>query len=342
MQVIIGVDPHKASHTAVAISTTEDELARKKVRATRTQVDQLLAWAEPFPTRLWAIEGADGMGYLLARQLVATGEHVLNVAATLAARTRLLGSGRSTKNDPNDALSVAVTALGTRDLRPVQPVGHSEVLRLLAKRNTDIGNQRTRLVCRMHALLLELAAGGIAKEINASDVDRSSPRSCPRRRPSSSATTSRSSSSPTSAASTISSRPPTSGSAPRSPHRARQSPTSSGSARSGRHAHRVTGDIRRFPNRDRYAAYNGTAPVEFSSGGRTVHRLSQRGNRNLNHALHMAVICQLRHPGSDGRVYFDRRLAEGRTKKEALRSLKRHVSNAVYRQLVADAARSRP
>ncbi len=65
MQVIIGVDPHKASHTAVAISTTEDELARKEVRATRTQVDQLLAWAEPFPTRLWAIEGADGMGYLL-------------------------------------------------------------------------------------------------------------------------------------------------------------------------------------------------------------------------------------------------------------------------------------
>jgi transposase len=102
-----------------------------------------------------------------------------------------------------------------------------------------------------------------------------------------------------------------------------------------------TGDIGRFANRDRYAAYNGTAPVEFSSGGRTVHRLSQRGNRNLNHALHMAVICQLRHPGSDGRVYFDRRLAEGRTKKEALRSLKRHVSNAVYRQLTADAARAR-
>jgi transposase len=102
-----------------------------------------------------------------------------------------------------------------------------------------------------------------------------------------------------------------------------------------------SGDIGRFANRDRYAAYNGTAPVEFSSGGRTVHRLSQRGNRNLNHALHMAVIRQLRHPGSDGRVYFDRRLAEGRTKKEALRSLKRHVSNAVYRQLLSDAARAR-
>jgi transposase len=116
------------------------------------------------------LEGADGMGHLLAQQLVATGEHVLNVSATLAAHTRLLGTGRSNKNDPNDALSVAITALRTRDLRPVQAVGHSEVLRLLAKRNRDIGDHRTRLVCRMHALLLELAAGAIAKEINASDV----------------------------------------------------------------------------------------------------------------------------------------------------------------------------
>ena len=98
-----------------------------------------------------------------------------------------------------------------------------------------------------------------------------------------------------------------------------------------------TGDIARFANRDRYAAYNGTAPVEFSSGGRTVHRVSQRGNRQLNHALHMAAICQLRQPHSEGRAYFDRRVAEGKTKKEAIRALKRQISNAVYRQLVADA-----
>ncbi len=172
MQVTIGIDPHKATHTAVAVSAGGDELDHKKVRASRTQVDQLLAWAEPFPTRTWAVEGADGMGYLLAQQLVATGEHVINVPATLAARTRLLGTGRTDKNDPNDALSVAITALRARDLRPVRPVGHSEVLRLLAKRNSDIGDHRTRVVCRMHALLVELAAGGISKEINASDVDR--------------------------------------------------------------------------------------------------------------------------------------------------------------------------
>ena len=102
-----------------------------------------------------------------------------------------------------------------------------------------------------------------------------------------------------------------------------------------------TGDISRFKSRDRYAAYNGTAPIEFSSGGRTVHRLSMRGNRNLNHALHLAAICQLRQPHSDGRAYFDRRVAEGKTNKEALRALKRQISNTAYRHLVADAATRR-
>ena len=102
-----------------------------------------------------------------------------------------------------------------------------------------------------------------------------------------------------------------------------------------------TGDIARFANRDRYAAYNGTAPVEFSSAGRVVLRLSKRGNRKLNHAIHMAAICQLRQTHSEGRAYFDRRVAEGKTNKEALRALKRHVSNSVYRQLVADARRVR-
>jgi transposase len=95
-------------------------------------------------------------------------------------------------------------------------------------------------------------------------------------------------------------------------------------------------DIRRFANRDHYAAYNGTAPVEFSSAGRVVHRLSRRGNRQLNHAIHMAAICQIRQPHSEGRAYFDRKVADGKTKKEALRALKRRVSDAIYKQLVLD------
>jgi transposase len=68
-----------------------------------------------------------------------------------------------------------------------------------------------------------------------------------------------------------------------------------------------------------------------------VHRVSERGCRKLNHAIHMAAICQIRQPNSEGRIYFERRVAEGKTKKEAIRALKRHLSNAVFRQLVLDA-----
>jgi transposase len=170
MTVIIGVDPHKASHTAVAIGNDESELANIRVRATRQQVSRLLSWAEPFGTRTWAIESAGGLGYLLAQQLVDAGEHVVDVPATLASRVRVLASGRSNKNDPNDALSVAVAALRTPTLRSVQTADHAQVLRLRAKRNLDIGNHRTRVVCRLHAALAALAPGGIAKELNASDA----------------------------------------------------------------------------------------------------------------------------------------------------------------------------
>jgi transposase len=100
-----------------------------------------------------------------------------------------------------------------------------------------------------------------------------------------------------------------------------------------------TGDVRRFANRDHFAAYAGVAPIEHSSGGRIAHRLSRRGNRKLNNAIHIAAISQIRQPHSDGRAYFDRKVAEGKTKREAVRSLKRQISNALYRQLVIDAER---
>ena len=101
-----------------------------------------------------------------------------------------------------------------------------------------------------------------------------------------------------------------------------------------------SGDIRRFPTAGHYAAYNGTAPIELSSGGRTVHRLSRRGNRTLNHAIHLATVTQIRHRDSEGRVYYDAKIAAGKTKREALRALKRRVSDRVYQRMIAD-ARSR-
>ena len=99
-------------------------------------------------------------------------------------------------------------------------------------------------------------------------------------------------------------------------------------------------EVSRFPSRDAFAAYNGTAPIEVSSGDRKIYRLSRRGNRRLNHAIHMAAVTQIRHRHSDGRAYYDRKLAEGKTPKEALRSLKRRVSDAIYSRLQADARRA--
>jgi len=100
------------------------------------------------------------------------------------------------------------------------------------------------------------------------------------------------------------------------------------------------GDVNRFASRDHFAAYNGTAPVEVSSGNHKVHRLSRRGNRRLNHAIHMAAVTQVRFRHSDGRAYYDRKVKEGKSHKEALRSLKRRISDAIFAHLVADAGRS--
>ena len=105
MDVMIGVDPHKGSHTATMIDRGQRELRRITVRAGRRQVVELLEWADGVSPRTWAVECAGGMGYLLAQQLVAAGETVLDVPATLASRVRVLGTGQSTKTDPNDARS---------------------------------------------------------------------------------------------------------------------------------------------------------------------------------------------------------------------------------------------
>ncbi len=339
MGVMIGVDPHKRSHTAVAIGCDEAELDEMKVRASHAQVAELLEWASRFEDRTWAIESADGLGYLLAQQLIAAGERVLDVPATLAARVRVLASGRSNKNDPNDGYSIAVAALRSPALSAVRSADHASVLRLLAKRNKQLGAERTAAACRLHVLLAELVPGGISKKITPNralclldSVTPANPVEATRyalatehlddlRRLDSQL---------------------------RALHRrmadaVKASGTSVtelfgfgpvGAAIAVGH----TRNIARFANRDRFAAYNGTAPIEVSSGGRIVHRLSRRGNRQLNHAIHIAAITQIRHAHSPGRAYYERRISEGKTTKEAIRALKRRISNALYERLVADNA----
>jgi transposase len=339
MTIMIGIDPHKASHTAVAIDNTECVLDELRVRASAKQTEQLRSWAAPFPDRVWAIESARGLGYLLAQQLVASGETVVDVPAVLSTRTRLLGSGKAQKNDPNDARSVAIAALRNDGLQYVTGDDHPQVLKLLAKRHRDLARMKSQASCRLHALLMELSPGGMAKEMTvtrANDIlDR-----------------------------VIVDTPTTEHrievarefvddialyeqQMKASLKRLRPAIAASGTSLVEIRGVGVVvaapilghvGDITRFASAAHFASYNGTAPIEASSGERRRHRLNQRGNRQLNYALHVIVITQLRYP-CEGREYYDRKRAEGKNTKEAIRALKRQMSNVVYRSLVADARR---
>ena len=340
MTVIIGIDPHKASHTAVAIGCDERQLAEIRVRATCQQTTKLLVWAELLGPRTWAVESAGGLGYLLSQQLVRAGEEVLDVPATLASRVRVLGTGRSNKNDPNDALAVAIAVLRSSGLRSVEPANHSEVLRLLAKRNHEIGRLRNIVVSRLHAALANLSPGGISKELNASDAVRLLNDLEP--------VTAVEQTRYDLAHELLDDVERLDVQLKESHRRIKVAVKASGTSLTELYGVGpilaceligYTGDVRRFTTRDKFASYAGVAPIELSSGGRIVHRLSRRGNRQLNHAIHMVAICQIRQKDSEGRIYFEKKVAEGKTKREAIRSLKRHVANAVYRQLLVDATK---
>jgi transposase len=337
MTVIIGIDPHKASHAACAIDDNESELAQLQVRAGQRQLEKLLCWAQPFDTRTWAIESAAGLGYLLAQQLVAAGELVVDVPATLSSRVRVLGSGRSNKNDPNDAHAVAVAALRAPSLAAVRAEDHTTVLRLLARAHLDTSRARSRACCRLHALTAELVAGGISKEIVVSQAETllaqvQAVSAAQRQRLEL-------------AAELVDDIHILDTKLARSKTRITAAVAASATTLTDLYGVGpiiaaillgYTGDIRRFPTAGHYAAYNGTAPVEFSSAGRTVHRLSRRGNRTLNHAIHMAAVTQIRNLDSEGRRYYDTKVEAGKTKREAMRALKRKISDRVYRQLFAD------
>ena len=339
--VMIGVDPHKSSHTAVALSVAGEPLGEVRVRASAVQVARLLAWAQGWPQRAWAVEGADGVGHLLAQQLLAAGERVLDVQPKLAARVRLLAAGNTNKTDPNDARSVAIAALRSPGVRAARADDHAAVLRLWSKRYRDLGRSRTQVVCRLHAVLCELIPGGVSKAVTtglATDL-------LEQLRPSGAVQAARCEL----AMAFIADLRGIDVALRQTRAQLAAAVQASGTSLTSIFgvgpviAAAVIGgvrDVARFPSRDHFAAYNGTAPVEVSSGQRKIHRLSRRGNRRLNHAVHMAAVTQIRNPGSDGRAYFDKKLAEGKTRKEALRSLKRRVSDAIYACLQADARRA--
>ena len=341
MVTTIGIDPHKATHTAVAIDGSEIVLGEITIQADKDQTTKLLDWAASVDGdgRLWAVEAATGLGYLLSQQLVAHGETVVDVPPVLASRIRVLSSGKSNKNDPNDARSVAIAALRRESLAEVKREDEAAILRMFAKRHRELTALRTQAVCRLHAMLAVLKPGGMGHRLSAKQASRmlGGIRGLD---------------------------------AVGEQRRQMAKAHISDIRRLDRDLEAVKAQIRtavtaadttvtdiygvgpvvaafligysppidRFDTSDRYAAYNGTAPIEVSSGGKVRHRLSRRGNRTLNHAIHTAAVTQISHQ-TPGRVYYDKKLDEGKTDKEALRALKRRISNAVYRRLVADARR---
>jgi transposase len=258
------------------------------------------------------------------------------VPAKLAARARLLSSGSGRKSDLADACSVATAALHHQQLRPVAVEDHTVIFRLLSDRRDDLVAERTRTLSRLHVLLSDLHPGGTKRELTATRaavllrrIHPVTPVDVERKRIARQLLAD-------------------------VRRLDRQVKTASQAIRTAVREHGTTltqlygvgpvlaakllghaGDITRFPDRDHFASYTGTAPVEASSGDVRRHRLNRGGNRQLNTALHLIAVCQIRDP-SPGQAYYRHKLAQAKTPEEARRSLKRHLSNVVYRHLATD------
>jgi transposase len=266
---------------------------------------------------------------------------VLDVQPKLAARVRLLAAADVNKNDPDDARSVAVAALRSPACPPVRADDHAAVLKVRAKRHRDLSRARNQVVCRLHAVLCDLVPDGVSKQIRAAAAARLLEQIQP-------------------CGAVQAARRELAGEfladlrridAQRRDTRRKLAAAVRASGTTVTEvfgvgpavAAAVIGDVRdisRFPGPDCFAACNDTAPVEVSSGNRVICRLSLRGNRRLNHAIHMAPVTQIRYPHPKGRACYDKKIAEGKTPKEALRALKRQVSDAIYQHLKADARRA--
>ncbi len=335
-RVIIGMDPHKRSATIEIIDGREQVLAQGRYGTDSDGYRAMLAVGRRYPQRVWAVEGCNGIGRHVAQRLVADGEVVVDVPAKLSARARVFATGQGRKTDPVDAHSVAVVALRTNGLRQVMVDDATVALRLMVDRRDWLGRARTDTVNRLHALLLDLVAGGAKKHLSAPQartiLATVRPRDVvgrTRRQLASDLITElavidkkikQANAALTALIATTGSR--------------LRRLNGIGPSVAARLLGDI-GDITRFASRNHFASWNGTAPLDASSGDQQRHRLSRAGNRRINRALHIMAVVQLRHD-TEGRAYFRRKLAAGKTPMEAMRCLKRRLSDVVYRQMRAD------
>jgi transposase len=253
------------------------------------------------------------------------------------ARVRVLSTGNARKNDGLDALATALAASRNERLAAVDPEAASEVLRLLSERREDLVAERTRALNRLHALLRDLLPGGVTGKLSADRAARIL-RGIRLRGGASARLRRRLASEVLRDVRTLE----------------RKIADLNGRIEAEIEASGTTlteiygvgpilaariigtvGDVARFPTKAHFASYAGTAPLEASSGEVVRHRLSLAGNRKLNYALHMVAVCQARSDAQGG-TYYRKKIAEGKSRKEALRCLKRRISDAVFRSLLED------
>jgi transposase len=334
--VIIGVDPHKRSHTA-AVVAGQQVVDQLRVAATRTGIRHLQRWANQWPERQWAIENAYGLGRSLSQALLKADESVLDVPPALSRRVRLLSGKSGRKTDAADAVSTARAAHGPGVRRISQFDGVHEALRLLTDRRQDLVARRTQCFNRLHVLLADLLPGQVRRGLSSDEA----------------VALLRQVRAPTGADSTRRELARDVLQEVRTVERAisqldtqlEAAILGSGSSVLKLHGAGIVvaaillghiGDIRRFPTAGHFATYCGVAPLEASSGDVIRHRLSRLGDRQLNSALYIMALTQARsHPL--GRAYYHRKQTEGHSKAEALRCLKRRLADVVYRCLRRDA-----
>jgi transposase len=334
--VVLGADLHKRSHTIVVIDATGRQLAEKTIAATDAGHLELRRWAAQWPERTWGLEDCRHLSRRLDAELVRAGESVVRVSPKLMAGTRR--SGREPgKSDPIDALAVARAVLREPDLPVASLDGPDRQVRLLVDHREDLVGERTRHEQRLRWFLVELA------------VAEPAPRSLGR---------------------TVVQAMLTTALADRTEPVARfardllarivelsatirileheieglvrgSAPTLLALPGCGAlTAAKIIGEaagISRFRSKEAFARHNGSAPIPVWSGNVVRHRLNRGGNRQLNVALHRIAITQIR-IGGLGRAYVQHRQASGDTRTEAIRALRRRLSDEVFRRLRADEA----
>ncbi|WP_426513271.1 IS110 family transposase [Dactylosporangium sp. McL0621] len=336
-RVIIGMDPHKRSATIEIINEREKVLGQGRFGTDRDGYTAMLRLGRQHEDRVWAVEGCNG-GQHIAQRLVADGETVLDVPAKLSARARLFDTSQGRKTDPGDAHCIAVAALRASGLRQVVVDDVTVALQVLVDRRDELGRARSEVLSRLHQLLLELVPGGAKQFLSAPQaralLNTVRPRDIVGR------TCRQLASELITEVAVIDKKIKTANT------QLTELIASTGSTLqqlngigpSG--AARLLGDIGdvgRFASRDHFASWNGTAPIDASSGDHHCrHRLSRAGTRRINRVLHIMAIVQLRND-TEGRTYYRRKLAAGKSPMEATRALKRRLSNVVYQRMINDA-----